>query len=178
MSTPDTEAQPGSDLSGAAGDAAYERRARRGDWLGALFRLIVGGVLLVAGALKVGHPTESARAVQAYQLLPFDMAKLVGYGLPLAEIIVGVLLILGLLTRGAAVIATLMMVAFVIGIASAWARGLSIDCGCFGGGGTIAKADTAYGFEVTRDGILTLMGVYLCWRPGTALSLDRRWYGH
>ncbi len=178
MSTPETETHPERDLRARGSEAASERRARRADWLGTLLRLVLGGVLLVAGALKVGHPTESARAVQAYQLLPFDLARLVGYGLPLAEIIVGVLLILGLLTRGAAVIATLMMVAFVIGIVSAWARGLSIDCGCFGGGGTIAKADTAYPFEVTRDGILTLMGAYLSWRPRSAVSLDRRWYGH
>ena len=29
----------------------------------------------------------------------------------------------------------LLMVAFIIGISQAWARGLTIDCGCFGGGG-------------------------------------------
>ncbi len=159
-------------------EAAAAPWTHRLDWLGTLARLVLGAVMVVAGALKVTHPGESARAVQAYQLLPYEVSKLVGYGLPLLEIIIGALLLLGLLTRGAAVITTLLMAAFVIGIASAWARGLSIDCGCFGGGGTIDKAATAYPLELARDTALLLTGAYLCWRPRSALSLDRRWYGH
>ncbi len=156
---------------------SWDTRARRLDWFGLLARLVLGGVLIVAGALKVGHPAASARAVQAYQLLPFEAARLVGYGLPLVEIIVGALLILGLLTRAAAVVGTLLMLAFLIGIISAWSRGLAIDCGCFGGGGTIAKADTAYPSEVARDVGLFLLGLFLVWRPASSVSLDRRWYG-
>lgn len=158
----------------AVGD---DRRAPRRDWFALLARLVLGGVLVVAGALKIGHPAASARAVQAYHLLPYDVARLVGYGLPLLKIIVGALLILGLLTRAAAVVGSLLMVAFLVGIISAWARGLAIDCGCFGGGGTIAKADTAYPQEVARDTGLLLLGLFLSWRPSSALSLDRRWYG-
>lgn len=163
-------------------DAQAEPSARPGrervlDWVGTLARLILGGVLLVAGGLKVGNPAQSARAVEAYQIFPFDVARLIGYGLPLAEIILGGLLVLGLLTRGAALLSALLMLAFVIGIASAWARGLAIDCGCFGGGGTIAAAKTAYPFELARDTFFTLCGAYLIWRPRTAFSLDRRWYG-
>lgn len=152
-------------------------RERALDWLGTLARVILGGVLLIAGALKVGHPAQSARAVQAYQILPFDVARLVGYGLPLVEIILGALLLAGLLTRAAAVLGTLLMLAFVIGIASAWARGLAIDCGCFGGGGEIEAAKTAYPLELARDSLFTLCGAYLSWRPRSFLSLDRRWYG-
>ena len=51
----------------------------------------------------------------------------------------GVCLVLGLLTRAAAVLSALLFVAFIVGIASAWARGLQIECGCFGGGGTSAE---------------------------------------
>ena len=54
----------------------------------------------------------------------------------------GALLLAGLLTRGAAAVAGLLMLVFVAGIASAWARGLSIDCGCFGTGGPVAPGDT------------------------------------
>lgn len=165
------------DLAGRSATAPPEDAVTRLDWVGTLARLVLGIVLLVAGALKVGHPAASARAVQAYQLLPYDVARLIGYGLPMVEIIVGSLLVIGLLTRGAAVVASLLMAAFVIGIVSAWVRGLAIDCGCFGGGGTIAKADTSYPLEVARDAGLLLCGLYLLWRPRSALSLDRRWYG-
>ena len=59
--------------------------------------------------------------------------------LPFVEIALGVLLlILGLATRLAAVVSAALLVVFIAGIASAWTRGLRIDCGCFGGGGDLA----------------------------------------
>src|SRR5665647_3349535 len=124
---------------------------RRADFIGLLARLILGVVLIVAGALKVTSPAVSARAVNAFQILPYDVARYVGYALPVVEILVGLLLVAGLLTRASAVVGGLMMVAFVIGIGSAWARGLSIDCGCFGGGGTIAASQTKYPWEILSD---------------------------
>jgi uncharacterized membrane protein YphA (DoxX/SURF4 family) len=92
-------------------------RERRLDLLGTLLRLVSGASSLVAGALKVTNLGASALAVRAYQLLPYDLAGYVGYALPVVEIIVGLLLILGLFTRAAAVLAGLLMLAFVIGIA-------------------------------------------------------------
>ena len=64
------------------------------------------------------------------------------------------------------------MGAFVVGIASAWSRGLAIDCGCFGGGGEVAPADTDYLVTIARDLGFALLAAYLVWRPVTALSLD------
>ena len=120
-------------------------------WIGTLARLALGGVFLVAGALKVGDPDASVRAVQAYRLLPTDVAEVVGYVLPAVEIGLGLLLLLGLMTRVAAAAALILLVAFVIGVSSAWARGLSIDCGCFGGGGEVAPGATRYVEELIRD---------------------------
>lgn len=149
-------------------------RTRRLDLLGSLLRVVLGGVLLVAGALKVTNPGASALAVRAYQLLPYDLAGYVGYVLPVLEILVGILLVLGLFTRVASVAATLLMLAFVVGIVSAWARGLSIDCGCFGGGGQIGAEQTAYPLELARDGALLLSAVWLTVRPRTAYALESR----
>ncbi len=150
-------------------------RARTLDVVGLLARLVLGGVLVVAGLLKVSSPRASARAVQAYQILPFDVATYVGYALPVVEILVGTLLVLGLFTRFAALVGGLLMLAFVVGITSAWARGLTIDCGCFGGGGEIAAADTAYPAELARDAGLALCGLWLVLRPRTLTSLDHLW---
>jgi uncharacterized membrane protein YphA (DoxX/SURF4 family) len=141
-------------------------------WVGLLARLVLGVVLIVAGALKVGHLETSARSVRAYQLLPYDVAGWVGYGLPVLELAVGLLLVLGLFTRTSAVVAGVLMVVFIAGIASAWARGLSIDCGCFGKGGTIAASQTQYPQEIARDVGLLLCAVWLLVRPRTALGLD------
>lgn len=142
--------------------------------VGLVARLVLGGALLVAGALKIGSPIVAARAVQAYQILPFEVAAYVGYALPVLEIIVGLLLIIGLFTRPMALVGLLLMVAFIIGIASAWARGLSIDCGCFGGGGEVGANDTKYPQEIARDVLFATAGLWLVWRPRTPFSLDAR----
>jgi uncharacterized membrane protein YphA (DoxX/SURF4 family) len=150
---------------------------RRADLVGLLARLIVGVVLIWAGALKVTSPAVSARAVNAFQILPYDVARYVGYALPLVELLIGLLLVIGLFTRVAAVVGGLLMVAFIIGIASAWARGLSIDCGCFGGGGTIAAAQTQYPLDILRDLGVAASAAWLVVRPRTAYSLDHRLFG-
>jgi uncharacterized membrane protein YphA (DoxX/SURF4 family) len=149
------------------------RRPRTLDAIGLLARLALGGVMLVAGLLKVTKPEVSARAVQAYQILPFDVATYVGYGLPVLEVVLGTLLVLGLFTRAGAAVSGVLLVAFIIGIASAWARGLNIDCGCFGEGGTIDPSQTRYLEEILRDVGLVLCAAWLVIRPRTAYSLER-----
>jgi uncharacterized membrane protein YphA (DoxX/SURF4 family) len=152
-------------------------RTRLADVVGLLARLILGGVFLVAGGLKVTSPAVSARAVRAFQILPYDLAGYVGYALPVLEILIGLLLIVGLFTRVSAALGGLMMLAFIIGISSAWARGLSIDCGCFGGGGTIAAPQTQYPLEIARDVGVAACAAWLVVRPRTPYSLDHRLFG-
>ncbi len=142
--------------------------------VGMVARLVVGGVLVVAGAIKLPDPAESVRAVRAYDLLPESVVPTIGYLLPALEVVVGVLLIAGLLTRYAALVAGLLMVAFVVGIASAWARGLRIDCGCFGGGGFDADATEKYPWEIARDVGLVLLSGWLVVRPHSLLALDNK----
>jgi len=142
--------------------------------VGLLARLILGVVLVLAGALKVTSPAVSARAVRAFQILPYDFAAYVGYALPVVEILIGLLLVGGLFTRVSAVVGGLLMLAFFVGISSAWIRGLSIDCGCFGGGGTIAGSQTQYLPDLLRDAGLVACAAWLVVRPRTAYSLDHR----
>ena len=82
------------------------------------------------------------------------------------------MLVLGLLTRGAAVVSAILFVAFIIGIASVWARGINIDCGCFGGGGADPDAASKYPWEIARDVALLLASLFLAWLPSTRLALD------
>lgn len=170
MTSPETDHAPGRQPDG-------RRPGWVADLIGLLARLVLGGVLLVAGALKVADLDQSREATRAYQLLPATLADLVGSILPFAEVALGVLLILGLLTRGSAILSGLLMLAFVAAVGSAWARGLRIDCGCFGGGGTVAPDRTAYAQEIVRDLALVLLAAWLAWRPRTLFSLDRRLWG-
>jgi len=142
------------------------------EWVGLLLRLVVGGVWIVAAGLKVADPAQSVAAVRAYQLLPGSLVTPVGQLLPVIEMVVGVMLVIGLLTRGAAVISAVLFVAFIIGIASVWARGITIDCGCFGGGGYDPDAASAYPWEIARDLGLLALSAYLVWQRRTRLALD------
>jgi uncharacterized membrane protein YphA (DoxX/SURF4 family) len=143
-------------------------------WLATAARLLLGGVFLVAGALKLPDPAAAERAVRAYRLLPESLVAPVAFGLPVVEIAVGLALLIGVFVRTAALLSALLLVVYLVGVGSAWARGLAIDCGCFGGGGQVAAADTAYPAEILRDGALLLVALALARWPRSRLALGGR----
>lgn len=145
--------------------------------MGLLARVVAGGVWIAAGAVKLPDPAQSVDAVGAYQLLPGSLVQPVGQLLPVIEIVVGATLVLGLLTRGSAIVSALLFTAFIIGIASVWARGISIDCGCFGGGGYDPDATAKYPWEIARDAALLLTSLFVAWLPSTRLALDAVMFG-
>jgi uncharacterized membrane protein YphA (DoxX/SURF4 family) len=161
-----------------AGVGLRERRGVRArlaatwPWLSIGVRLVVGGVWVAAGLLKLADPAESVRAVRAYQILPETFVPPVGYALPALEVAVGILLVAGLGLRVVSFVSTLLLLAFIVGIASAWARGLRIECGCFGGGGAAANATSAYPWEIARDVGLAALSAFLVVWPDSRLSLD------
>jgi len=142
-------------------------------WISTAARLGLAAVFLVAGGTKVGDLAASGRAVNAYQLMPYDVAKVIGAAQPFLEIALGLLLLAGLAVRLSAGIAAVLLVVFIAGIISAWARGLQIDCGCFSKGGELKAGQIPeYGWEILRDtGFLVLAGILL-WRPRTRYSVD------
>lgn len=147
------------------------------DWLLLAARLVTGVVWLVAGGAKLTELDQSARAVRAYELLPWQVADAVGHVLPAVEVVVGAALVVGVLTRVAGVMSALLFVAFIVGIASAWARGLTIDCGCFGGGGYDPDAASKYPGEIARDVGLLALSCLTVWLGGGRFALDRWLFG-
>jgi uncharacterized membrane protein YphA (DoxX/SURF4 family) len=141
-------------------------------WVSLVARLVLGGVMLVAGALKVTDPEAATQAVRAYELLPQGFDGIVGLLLPFLEIAIGLLLIVGYGVRPAAVAAGIFMLVFIAAVSSAWARGLAIDCGCFGGGGQVAPGDTQYLQEILRDVGLLVLAVWLYLRPLSKFALE------
>ena len=142
-------------------------------WFALVSRLILGGVLLAAGYLKVQHLDKSQMAVRAYDVMPVSLANILGQVLPFFEVAIGALLILGAAIRVAAALGGVLMVFFIAGISQAWARGLSIDCGCFGGGGQVAPGTANYLPEILRDTALALLAIYLFRFPQSKFALDK-----
>jgi len=149
-------------------------RAHVLDLVGTLARLALAAVWLVSGALKAIDLDQTVVAVRAYDVLPRAAVDVVATVLPFLEIALGLLLLLGIGTRLVAIVSGALLLVFVAGVTQAWARGLSIDCGCFGGGGAVAPGATAYLQEVVRDAGFLAMTAWLVVRPHTLLSMDAR----
>ncbi|WP_067602963.1 MauE/DoxX family redox-associated membrane protein [Nocardiopsis listeri] len=141
-------------------------------WVGLACRLGLAAVLITAAVTKY-PPALSIQAVEAYDLFPTEVARLIGYTLPLFELALALLLLLGLATRYAGAIGAILMVAFIAGIVSAMVRGLSIDCGCFGGGGQVDPGETTYGLSIARDIAFGAMGAFIAIWPRSPFALDR-----
>ncbi len=150
------------------------KRDRALDLVGTLARLGLAAIFLVSGGLKALDPDQTYVAVRAYDVLPTAGVEVVATVLPWAEIAVGLLLLLGVGTRVVAALSVLLLLGFIAGVTQAWARGLSIDCGCFGGGGAVAPGETAYLEELLRDTGFIALAVWLIVRPRTLFTLDPR----
>jgi uncharacterized membrane protein YphA (DoxX/SURF4 family) len=150
--------------------------ARVRDIVGTVARLGLAAVFLVSGVLKAIDPDATYVAVRAYDVLPKLGVALVAGVLPWLEIVIGLLLLVGIATRAVAVASAVLLLGFMVGVTQAWARGLSIDCGCFGGGGAVDPGQTTYGRELLRDAGFLLLAGWLVVRPRTlaVLSLPGR----
>jgi uncharacterized membrane protein YphA (DoxX/SURF4 family) len=142
--------------------------------VGTLARLGLAAVWLISGTLKALDPDQTYVAVRAYDVLPTAGVEIVAALLPWVELAFGILLLLGIGTRIVAALSAVLLLVFIAGVIQAWARGLSIDCGCFGGGGAVAPGETAYVQELLRDAGFLLMAGWLVVRPQTKLALDER----
>ncbi len=89
-------------------------------------------VWIDAGVHKLGKTLDMTQAIKGYDIFTPDWALYLATVIGPLEVIGGVLLLLGLFLRKSSIVATVVLLLFMVGIAQAWARGLDIDCGCFG----------------------------------------------
>jgi len=141
---------------------------RRFDGIGLIIRMATGLVFLYAGVVKSIDFEAMLLAVHGYRLVPAFLERPIAYGLPWLEIALGLLLLLGLCTRFAALGTAFLAAVFLVAMGQALARGLAIGCGCFGGGtGGLSWLDLA------RDLPLLAAGAYLAIRADGPRRLDR-----
>lgn len=134
-----------------------------------LVRMALGALFAYAAFTKVGDMGLLAEEVANYQLLPSVLVPLVAVMLPGVEILVGLLLVVGLLSRPAALVTATMLLAFIVGLSQALLRGIDLRCGCFGG------ADAATWGTVLRDVVMLAAAVSVLWAGPGRLALSRRW---
>lgn len=140
---------------------------------GLIVRLVAAGIWIVAGAAKITDLESFHAKVDQYKLLPHALEAPFAYTLPFVEVLVGLYLAVGLLTRVAAIAGCVLMALFVIALTQAWARGLSLDCGCFG---TLVQEKVGL-VAILRDVALGLPSLAIAIWPARMFSLDRRLFG-
>ncbi len=110
------------------------------DWVQLVLRLFIGGLFIYVGMEKIRDPQAFADSISTFQVLPNPMINLLALGLPPFEVITGMFLVAGwLLAAGwkkqaAAFSILVLTVVFALAFSQALARGLKVDCGCFGSG--------------------------------------------
>jgi len=80
------------------------------------------------------HSSRGADSIASFRLMPDVAIPALAVGLPVLEIVTGGMLIGGWLPRAAAFNAMALCSVFALALVSALARGLEVDCGCFGPG--------------------------------------------
>ena len=137
-----------------------------------MIRLVLGAIWIWAAWSKLREPRTFVQAVRAYDATPEWLSKAIGYGLPVIEFALAVLLILGIAVRMAAIASTVLLFVFLIGLIQASARGIKVECGCFGGGGGATVGSTSYTLDILRDIGLLALAAYLVWWSWTRLSVE------
>jgi uncharacterized membrane protein YphA (DoxX/SURF4 family) len=138
-------------------------------WIGLAVRLVAAGIWLVAGVAKALDFTAFQSQIAGYDVLPSGLVTPVGYLLPLGEMVLGCYLLVGALVRPAAIVSAVLMVVFIAAQAQAWARGLVIDCGCFG----TADLQRVGAGTILRDVALAIPSAILVAWPARHLSVDK-----
>lgn len=116
-----------------------------------IIRCALAGVFLWSGISKAIDPASFLTDIESFQLLPYRWAWLISIWLPFLEITTaGTLLTTRLWAQAGAIVIGGMLLVFLAAIISAWSRGLSLSCGCFGA----STEPASYPWLVTRDIIL------------------------
>lgn len=100
----------------------------------AILRIGIGLLFVFAGVLKLLDIQQFAIDVHNFRLTPWSLSVVIALYLPWLEILAGAVFASGWkrLMQGSWWTLTLLVLGFVIALGSAWARGLDIQCGCFG----------------------------------------------
>ncbi len=102
------------------------------NWFWRVLDIVIGGIFIYAGVLKVVAPVRFAGDIENYHLIPWTLGVRLAFYLPWLEIFCGVALIVRRMYAGALTILLALIVVFMSANAVAKMRGLDIKCGCFG----------------------------------------------
>ncbi len=133
-------------------------------------RIILGSVFVFAAISKAIAPEEFARAIANYKLFPIFLINILAITLPWIELCVGILLLFGISVKENSAILSGLLLVFIVAIGISLARGLNIDCGCFG---TVGGSKVGIQKILENIGLL-IIGIILLKNDSKFLSLSKQ----
>ncbi len=141
--------------------------------LSLIFRIVLGGMFVLAGLAKIADPVRFLLTLREFRIFPDMLERFMAVTVPWLELILGLCLLLGLLTRAAALLFAVLTGGFTLAILSVIARGIKVDCGCFGMLADALKLpDTADYKAVIRNLLFLGMALFLLYAKRTRFSLE------
>ena len=133
-----------------------------------IIRLFIGGLFIITGIGKIADPVLFAKEIANYRMLPDISINLLAIILPWIELVVGILFIFGIRVKASIFLLAGMLLMFNIAVASAWARGLNINCGCFS---NIAKETVGIG-KLSENFAMFLALAFMFFFPNNRFSFE------
>jgi uncharacterized membrane protein YphA (DoxX/SURF4 family) len=152
--------------------------ADRARWLGLasvsaiwIARVVAAGVFVVAAVPKVADLGAFAEDVAAYRVFPYWSVNAIAAIVPMIELVAAAALLGGLKRRAGAIVLGALTLGFIALIASVIARGIDLQCGCFG---RDVEAATVGWPQLWRDVALLGAIVVAALEPRRSFVLERR----
>jgi len=118
-------------------------------------RLLMGGIFIYTGYIKVENPLQFAAILYGYQLFPESLIMPMSTYFPWVEIALGVAFIIGWKMRYVALAGCVLLGMFSAVLAITYFRGIDANCGCF------SFDDRITPLTILRDGIIIVPALYL-----------------
>ncbi len=141
-------------------------------WLTVRLQIALGLLFIVAAIPKLLDPPSFAHMIYNYRILPGGLVNLLALVLPWLELLCGVALVLGIWSRTAAGLVSLLLLVFIAALTFNLLRGNAIECGCFDvrdAGKSVAERLGDMKLTVLRDVGMLALAAQILWaaRPGS-----------
>ena len=130
-----------------------------------LCRLILAGIFLYSGYVKIREPLQFAVAIAGYKLVPENLIFPLATYLPWLEIALGLGILIGWKIRYFSLASAALLLFFIVVLAITIGRGIEANCGCFSLDERISPK------TIARDSLILIPALYLIAEP----RLRKRW---
>ena len=120
-----------------------------------LCRLILAGIFLYSGYVKIQEPLQFAVAISGYKLVPENLIFPLATYLPWLEVALGLGILIGWKIRYFSLAAAALLLFFIVVLTITISRGIEANCGCFSLDERISPK------TIARDSLILIPALFL-----------------